>query len=152
VPGRRLPGALAIRWRDRRRLAKKRARAIEYSRAQDKKRRLYRELIAAPQASRAELQAAAAGLAKSAEATAERWRAQVDDYLPLIARISAQSASAGCSTARRCRLARSWSACSSPSADGDPCVNLLGQGLREGRGVRRARIRQRKISAVGIGG
>ena len=27
-----LPGALAIAWRDRRRLAKKRARAIEYSR------------------------------------------------------------------------------------------------------------------------
>src|SRR6267142_2437735 len=37
-----LPGAPAIRWRDRRRLAKKRARAIEYSRGQDKKRQLYR--------------------------------------------------------------------------------------------------------------
>lgn len=40
-----LPGAPAIQWRDRRRLAKKRASAIEYSRGQDKKRRLYRELI-----------------------------------------------------------------------------------------------------------
>jgi len=40
-----LPGAPAIRWRDRRRLARKRARAIEYSRGQDKKRQLYRDLV-----------------------------------------------------------------------------------------------------------
>ena len=86
-----LPGALAIAWRDRRRVAKKRARAIEYSRGQDKKRRLYRELIAAAQASRAELQAAAAGLAEAAGTAAERWRAEVDHYLPLIARIIDQS-------------------------------------------------------------
>jgi transposase, IS5 family len=33
-----LPGAPAVRWRDRRRLAKKRARAIEYSRGQVKGR------------------------------------------------------------------------------------------------------------------
>jgi IS5 family transposase len=60
-----LPGAPAIQWRDRRRLAKKRASAIEYSRGQDKKRRLYGELITA-QASRTELQAAAAELAQIA--------------------------------------------------------------------------------------
>ena len=53
-----------MQWRDRRRLAKKRARAIEYSRGQDKKRQLYRELIAAAEASRDELQAMAAGLAE----------------------------------------------------------------------------------------
>jgi IS5 family transposase len=86
-----LPGAPAIGWRDRRRLAKKRARAIDYSRGQDKKRQLYRELIAATQASRAELQAAVAGLAETAGTTAERWRAEVAHYLPLIARILAQS-------------------------------------------------------------
>jgi len=86
-----LPGALAIAWRDRRRLAKKRARAIEYSRGQNKKRRLYRELIAAVQASRAELQAAAAGLAEVPGTAAERWRVEVDHYLPLIARIIGQS-------------------------------------------------------------
>jgi transposase, IS5 family len=56
------PETPAIRWRDRRRLAKKRARAIEYSRGLDKKRPLYRDLIAAAEASRAELQAVAAGL------------------------------------------------------------------------------------------
>ena len=35
-----LPGAPALQWRDRRRLAKKRARAIEYSRGKDNRRRL----------------------------------------------------------------------------------------------------------------
>src|SRR4029077_19426438 len=80
----------AIAWRDRRRRAKKRARAIEYSRGQNKKRRLYRELIAAAHASRAALQAAA-GLAEAAGTAAERWRAEVDHYLPLIVRIIGQS-------------------------------------------------------------
>ena len=69
-----VPGAPPIGWRDRRRVAKKRARAIDYSRGQDKKRQLYRELIAAAQATRAELQAAAAGLAAITGTAAERWR------------------------------------------------------------------------------
>ena len=80
----RLPEAPAVRWRDRRRLAKKRARAIEYSRGQDKKHQLYRELIAAAQATEGELQAAAKGLAEFAGTVAERWRTQADHYLPLI--------------------------------------------------------------------
>src|ERR1700732_1457480 len=46
-------GAPSILWRDRRRMAKKRARAIDYSRGQDKKRQLYRELTPAPPAPRA---------------------------------------------------------------------------------------------------
>ena len=86
-----LPGAPAVEWRDRRRLAKKRARAIEYSRGSDNKRRLYGELIAAARASRAELQALAAELAEITGTAAKRWCAQVDHYLPLIARIVAQS-------------------------------------------------------------
>ena len=86
-----LPGAPAVRWRDRRRLAKKRARAIDYSRGKDRKRQLYRELIAAAQTTEGELQAVAKGLAEIAGRVAERWRAQVDHYLPLIARIIAQS-------------------------------------------------------------
>jgi IS5 family transposase len=86
-----LPGAPAIKWRDRRRLAKKRARAIEYSRGQDKKRQLYRDLIAATQASRAELQAMAEGLAEIAETVVGRWRAEVDHYLALIARVISQT-------------------------------------------------------------
>jgi len=86
-----LTEAPAVRWRDRRRLAKKRARAIEYSRGQDKKRQLYRDLVAATQASRAELQAVAAALAESAETAVARWRAEVDHYLPLIARVIIQT-------------------------------------------------------------
>jgi IS5 family transposase len=86
-----LPGAPASRWRDRRRLAKKRARAIEYSRGQDKKRQLYRDLIAASQASQAELQVIAAGLAKITEPAVARWRAEVEHYLPLIARVISQT-------------------------------------------------------------
>jgi IS5 family transposase len=87
----RLPEAPAVQWRDRRRLAKKRARAIDYSRGKDKKRALYRELIAAVQATRAELQTVAEGLAETVGTAAERWRAGVNHYLPLIARIIDQS-------------------------------------------------------------
>ena len=87
----RLPEAPAMRWRDRRRLAKKRARAIDYSRGKAKKRVLYRELIAAVQATRAELQTVAEGLAETVGMAAERWRAAVNHYLPLIARIIDQS-------------------------------------------------------------
>jgi transposase, IS5 family len=86
-----LPGAPAIRWRDRRRMAKKRARAIDYSRGKDTKRQLYRELIAATRATQAALQQAAERLANVAGMAAERWRAQVSHYLPLIERILAQS-------------------------------------------------------------
>jgi transposase, IS5 family len=87
----RLPEAPAMRWRDRRRLAKKRARAIDYSRGKAKKRVLYRELIAAIQATRAELQTLAEGLPEAVGMAAERWRAGVNHYLPLIARIIDQS-------------------------------------------------------------
>jgi len=116
----RLPGAPAMRWRDRRRLAKKRARAIDYSRGKAKKRALYRELIAAAQTTRAELQTVAEGLPETVGMAAERWRAGVNHYLPLIARIIAQSERRVLKSlpsrkrgARRCRPARSWSACSS---------------------------------------
>src|SRR5271169_7231571 len=86
-----LPGAPAIQWRDRRRMAKKRARAIDYSRGKDTKRQLYRELIAATRATQAALQQAGERLATAAGTAAERWRAQVSHYLPLIERILAQS-------------------------------------------------------------
>jgi IS5 family transposase len=86
-----LPGAPTIQWRDRQRLAKKRARAIDYSRGQDKKRQLYRELIAATRATLAALHEAAEQLVNIAGMTAERWRARLSHYLPLIERILAQS-------------------------------------------------------------
>jgi IS5 family transposase len=86
-----LPGAPALQWRDRRRLAKKRARAIEYSRGHDKRRRLYRELIAATRATQAAVQQAAERLTDLPGVAAERWRAQLSHYLPLIERILVQS-------------------------------------------------------------
>jgi transposase, IS5 family len=86
-----LPGAPSLQWRDRRRLAKKRARAIEYSRGKDNRRRLYRELIAATRATQAALQEAGERLADLAGIAAERWRAQLGHYRPLIERILAQS-------------------------------------------------------------
>jgi IS5 family transposase len=72
-----LPGAPALQWRDRRCLAKKRARAIEYSRGKDNRRRLYRELIAATRATLTALQEAAEQLANIAGTGAERWRARL---------------------------------------------------------------------------
>src|SRR5215472_10029231 len=88
---RQAAGLPALQWRDRRRLAKKRARAIEYSRGKDKRRQLYRELIAATRATQAALQDAVERLADLAGIAAMRWRARVDHYQPLIERILSQS-------------------------------------------------------------
>src|SRR6266581_4540224 len=66
-------------------------RAIGYSRGHDKRRRLYRELIAATRATQAAVQQAAERLTDLPGVAAERWRAQLGHYLPLIERILAQS-------------------------------------------------------------
>jgi transposase, IS5 family len=86
-----LPGAPAIHWRDRRRLAKRCATEIQYSRGKDARRRLYRKLIAATHATRAALQRAAARFTGLAGGAVARWRAEVDHFLPLIARVLDQS-------------------------------------------------------------
>src|SRR5262249_39723346 len=67
-----LPGAPALQWRDRQRLAKKRARAIEYSRGKDNRHRLYRELIVATRATQAALQHAGERVADLTGIAAER--------------------------------------------------------------------------------
>ena len=87
----KLPGAAVLRWCDHRRLAKRGVMAIQYSRGQHNRRRLYRKLIAATHAIRASLRRAANRLSALAGVAAEHWRAQVDHYLPLIARILDQS-------------------------------------------------------------
>ena len=87
----KLPGALAICWHDRRRLAKRCAVDIQYSRGKDERRRLYRKLITAARATRAALQQAAGRLTGLAGVTAAHWRARVNHYLPLIARVLDQS-------------------------------------------------------------
>jgi IS5 family transposase len=86
-----LPGAPALQWRDRRRLAKKRARAIEYSRGKDNRRRLYCELMTATRATLGTLQEAGKRVANLAGIAAERWRAQLGHYLPLIELILTQT-------------------------------------------------------------
>src|SRR5437660_724502 len=86
-----LPGAPAIVWRNHRRLAKKRAVAIRYSRGKADRAKLYRDLIAATSATMAALQHAAQLVAACAGIAAEVWRAQLRRYLPLIERILAQA-------------------------------------------------------------
>jgi transposase, IS5 family len=85
-----LPGAPAMRWHDRRRMAKRCATEIQYSRGQDNRRRLYRKLIVAAHATRAALQRAVKQLT-GLGAAAERWRARVEHYRPLIGRVLDQS-------------------------------------------------------------
>jgi transposase, IS5 family len=87
----KLPGVSAIRWRDRRRLAKRCAMEIQYSRGKHNRRRLYRKLIAATHATQAALQRAANRLSALTGIAAASWRAQVNHYLPLIARVLDQS-------------------------------------------------------------
>jgi IS5 family transposase len=81
------PGALVIRWRDHRRLAKRCAIDIQYSRGKDHRRRLYRKLIAATHATRAALPRAVRRVSGLVGMAATQWRPQVDHYLPLIARL-----------------------------------------------------------------
>jgi transposase, IS5 family len=83
-----LPGGAALTWRNHRRLAKRRAQAIQFSR-KPKKTKLYRELIAATRATVASLRQAARQLAVSIEV--EFWRVEVEHYLPLVERIIDQS-------------------------------------------------------------
>jgi IS5 family transposase len=86
-----LPGAAPIVWRNHRRLAKKRALAIQYSRGKEHKAKLYRDLIAATRATVTALQCAAQHLAACAAIEAELWRGQVRHYLPLIERLISQA-------------------------------------------------------------
>jgi IS5 family transposase len=86
-----LPGALPIVWRNHRRLAKKRALAIRYSRGKEQKAKLYRGLIAATRATVTALRSAVQRLAACAAIEAELWRGQVRHYLPLIERLISQA-------------------------------------------------------------
>jgi IS5 family transposase len=86
---RSLPGGAAVPWRNSRRLAKKRALAIQYARGRSQKAKLDRELIAVTRATMAAVREVAAHLAAGIEA--ELWRAAVGHYLPLIERIITQT-------------------------------------------------------------
>jgi transposase, IS5 family len=86
-----LPGAPSIIWRNHRRLAKKRALAIQYSRGKAQKAKLYRELIAATRATVSTLEHAVQRLAAGATIKVELWFGQVRHYLPVIERIITQA-------------------------------------------------------------
>jgi transposase, IS5 family len=84
-------GGIGIAWRDHRRAAKKRARAIQFTRGQPKRVQLYRELIKITRATLAHLRQAEAQLAKAAAPVDALWQSKVRHYRPLIERIIAQS-------------------------------------------------------------
>jgi IS5 family transposase len=84
-----LPGGTAVPWRNRQRLAKKRALVIQYSRGKDKRARLYKDLIDATQATIASVRRLAQHLAFSSEGLA--WHREVEQYLPLIERVIDQT-------------------------------------------------------------
>jgi len=86
-----LLGGGAIAWRDRRRAAKKRARAIQFIRGQPKRVQLYRELIAIARATIADLRRVEALLAKQQEPQSALWQAKASHYRPFIERVIAQS-------------------------------------------------------------
>src|SRR5437660_12525007 len=86
-----LPGAPSIIWRNHRRLAKKRALAIQYSRGKAHKAKLYCDLIAATRATVGTLQHAAQRLTACVSLEAELWRSQLRHYLPLIERVIDQA-------------------------------------------------------------
>jgi transposase, IS5 family len=86
-----LLGGDAFAWRDRRRAAKKRARAIQFTRGRPKRVPLYRELIAIARATLADLRQAEARLSKHEDPQSVLWRAKASHYPPLAERIIAQS-------------------------------------------------------------
>ena len=81
-----------LEWRNHRRAAKKRARAIEYARDRLKRVQHYRELIALARSTLAYANQAAAQLWRAADPMAAApWQAEFGHYRPLIERIIAQT-------------------------------------------------------------
>jgi transposase, IS5 family len=78
-------------WRDHRRAAKKRWRAIEFTRGRPKRVPLYRELIRITRTTLAYLRQAAAQLGRAADPLVALWQRQVRHYQPLIEQIITQT-------------------------------------------------------------
>jgi transposase, IS5 family len=78
-------------WRDHRRAAKKRWRAIEFTRGRPKRVPLYRELIRITRATLAYLRQAAARLGRAADPLVAPWQRQVRHFEPLIEQIITQT-------------------------------------------------------------
>ena len=78
-------------WRDHRRAAKKRWRAIEFTRGRPKRVPLYRELIKITRATLVYLRQAAAQLGRATDPLVALWQRQVRHYQPLIEQIITQT-------------------------------------------------------------
>ena len=83
----------AIEFRNHRRRAKQRARAIRYTRGQEKQAALYRDLIKVTTQTLGYLEQARMILTVTGSATlqGEAWQAEVAHYLPLIKRVIDQT-------------------------------------------------------------
>jgi IS5 family transposase len=86
-----LVGGVGFLWRDHRRAAKKRARAIQFTPGRPKRVQLYRELIKITRATLDYLRQAAMQLATAITPAGELWQAEARHYQPLIDRIIAQT-------------------------------------------------------------
>ena len=89
-----LPGAPALDWRNHRRVAKKRMRAIVYTRGADKKARLYGDLIQVTRNTLDYIVQARQVLAMSGAAASlgyMQWEAEVTHYSPLILKVIDQT-------------------------------------------------------------
>jgi IS5 family transposase len=82
-----LAGGADIAWRDRRRAAKRRAYAIQFTRGRPRRVQQYRELIEITRAMLAYVDVAASRLERVAGPMAEVWRATLARYRPLVERI-----------------------------------------------------------------
>jgi len=88
---RELPGGASFTWRNHRRMAKRRAQAIQHCRSESGREALYRDLVAVVRESVAAVERARQQLAHHMTLEVIVWRAAVKQYLPLIARIIDQT-------------------------------------------------------------
>ena len=86
-----LAGGVGLAWRDHCRAAKKRARAIQFTRGRPRLVQLYRELIKFTRATLAYLEQAAMQLSKASDPAVDLWRVKLRHYQPLVERIIAQT-------------------------------------------------------------
>jgi transposase, IS5 family len=86
-----LAGGEPLAWRDRRRAAKRRAHAIQYTRGRPRRVQQYRELIKITRAMLAHLDEATTRLSKVVGVMAEVWRGALAHYRPLIEKIISQT-------------------------------------------------------------
>ena len=87
-----MPGAPRLKWRNHQRVAKKRMRAIIYTRGADKKARLYRDLIQVTRNTLASIDEVDLTLRCSGIGPEyDQWHTQVAHYKPLIAQVIEQT-------------------------------------------------------------